>query len=196
MITRETTYKKAFEIKRDSLLKKKKQREGLLAAAYAKNQRLIEIDRLLSSMGATLALTALSGDTLKIEELKAKSQALSDEKNAILKENGVDDIVFDCPLCNDTGYINGKICNCVKDIANRIAISELSANMPLEDSKFENFDLNYYSDKGENPRRRMTAILKLRSFYGGDFRLYQNNNLNQNFQICCLQAAYLPKAHL
>ena len=177
MITRETTYKKAFEIKKDSLLKKQKQREALLSAAYAKNQRLVEIDRLLSSMGATLALTALSGDTLKIEELKAKSQALSNEKNAILRENGVDEIVFDCPLCNDTGYINGKICNCVKDIANRIAISELSATMPLEDSKFENFDLNYYSAQGENPRRRMTAILKLCKEYAISFNPKTSPNL-------------------
>jgi DNA replication protein DnaC len=53
--------------------------------------------------------------------------------------------------------------------------------MPLTDCRFENFDLIYYSDKadenGQNPRRRMTAILKLCKEYVLNFNPEASGNL-------------------
>ena len=177
MVTKETTYTKAFEIKKESLKTKQDNRERLLRTAYANDKRLSEIDRRLSSLGANLALTALSGDFAKMEKIKAESLDLSAQKEAILIDCKVLDITYDCPLCADTGYVNGKICDCIKKIANRIAMNELSARMPLDESTFENFDLNYYSDKGENPKRRMTAILKLCKEYVINFNPKTSPNL-------------------
>ncbi len=190
MITKENTYKQAFEIKKTSLNQKLKQREMLLADAYATNQRLSQIDSELSSLGAKLALTALSGDTATLESIKEKSQLLSAEKNIILKKCAVKDIEYDCPLCNDTGYINGKVCDCVKKIANSIAIRELSALMPLDECKFENFDLNYYSEEGENARKRMASIFKLCKEYVLNFNPKSSPNL------LFLGGAGLGKTHL
>jgi len=177
MITKESTYAKAFEIKKQALNEKLKKRQMMLSATYASDKRLLEIDNELSSLGARLALTALSGDTKALESIKTKSQMLNLEKESIFKKADVCDIVFDCPLCSDTGYINGKVCDCVKKIANGIAIKELSAQMPIDECKFENFDLNYYSDKGENPRRRMTSILKLCKEYVINFNPQTSPNL-------------------
>ena len=73
MITKENTYKKAFEIKNTALTQKLKNREMLLASAYSSNARLKEIDSELAAMGASLAITALSGDTEKIEKIKNQS---------------------------------------------------------------------------------------------------------------------------
>ena len=190
MITRAETYKKAFEIKKENLLHKTKQREMMLAAAYATNSRLNEIDMMLSSLGAKLALTALSGDTIALQNIKAQSLALSNEKNAILEKLQVNDIVYDCPVCSDTGYVNGKICACVKKIANAIAREELSAQMPIKESTFENFDLKYYSSEGDNPRRRMTAILKLCREYVINF------NPNSSENLLFLGGTGLGKTHL
>ncbi len=177
MITKELTYKQAFEIKKQALNQKVKQREMLLASAYAENTRLSQIDNELSSLGANLALTALSGDTEKIQKIKYQSQILNAEKSIILKKCGIEDIVFDCPLCSDTGYINGKVCDCVKKLANSIAIKELSALMPLDECKFDNFDLNYYSDKGNNARKRMSSIFKLCKEYVLNFNPKTSGNL-------------------
>lgn len=190
MINRENTYKLAFDIKKQSLNQKIQKREMLLAAAYNSNSRLQEIDRELSSLGANLALTALSNDSKKLEDLKNKSKQLTAEKNIILKKNGVEDISYDCTLCNDTGYVNGKICDCVKKIVNKLAIDELNSEMPINECGFENFDLTYYSDKGENPRRRMTSILKLCKEYVINF----NPNSSQN--LLFLGEPGLGKTHL
>ena len=45
MITREETYKKAFEIKKNALKEKEKRRDMLLAAAYSAEPRLKELER-------------------------------------------------------------------------------------------------------------------------------------------------------
>ena len=80
MITKELTYKKAFEIKSNALKEKTARRNMLLNAAYATNSRLLEIDREISAIGAQLAITALSGNSEKVAVLKKNSIALSKEK--------------------------------------------------------------------------------------------------------------------
>lgn len=177
MITKEKTYEKAFEIKKEALLKKQRERNVMLNAAYNSNKRLAEIGMELASIGANLALTALSGDSKAVEAIRNHSQALSAEKQLILNKADVKDIVYDCPLCEDTGYINGRICDCIKKLANEIAAKELSAKMPLGESTFDNFDLNYYSDKQDNARRRMTSIFKLAKEYALNFNPQTSTNL-------------------
>ncbi len=174
MITKELTYKKAFEIKKDNLKTKQRERQILLDAAYSTNARLSAIDSELASLGACLTLTALSGDTERIEDLKMKSQLLAAEKSIILKKCNVEDVDYDCSLCNDTGYVGGKICDCVKKIANKITMDELSAQMPLDESRFDNFDLKYYSDEA---KKRMTSILKLCKEYALNFDPKTSSNL-------------------
>lgn len=177
MITKENTYKQAFEIKKKNLNLKIKNRERSLAEVYSSKPRLSQIDDELSALGAQLAITALSGDAEKISKMKLKSQSLSAEKEQILKQNGVEDVNFDCPLCQDTGYLNGKICDCVKILANNIAVKSFSEEMPLDECKFENFNLNYYSENGENSRRRMNSILNLCKEYVTNFNPKTSQNL-------------------
>ncbi len=177
MVTKESTYEKALSIKKDNLSAKKREYDMLLSAAYNTNKRLNEIDNELASLGANLALTALSGDNASLEKIKSRSQELNAQKNIILKKSGVIDIVYDCPLCRDTGYINGKICDCVKKLANAIAAKELSSKMPLDECTFDNFDLNYYSDSKDNARRRMTSVLKLSKEYVISFSPETSSNL-------------------
>lgn len=193
MITKETTYKKAFEQKSKRFAEKKNAREQVLKVAYVSNKRLSEIDNKLAQIGANLAITALSGNTEQLEILKSMSVALTTEKNQILKKSQVKDIEYECSICSDTGYVSGKICECIKREAADIMCKELSAQMPLDVCTFENFDLKYYSEKeknGEIPRRRMTAILKLCREYAINFNPQTSKNL------LFLGGAGLGKTHL
>lgn len=181
MITKEATYKIAFENIKEKLKQKETQREMMLAAAYTANPRLSEIDRELSRVGALLAVAALSEGKKGVEEMKKISEALSIEKKEILKKAQVEELEFDCSICSDTGYVAGKICDCVKREAAKVMAKELSREMPLESCRFENFDLKYYSDTtssdGQNPRRRMTAIFKLCREYVLNFNPEKSENL-------------------
>ena len=193
MITKEQTYKEAFEQKSARLKEKKALRENMLKAAYTSDDRLFEIDNKLSQIGASLAITAISGNSEQLEILKSMSIALTKEKKDILKKAKVKNIKYDCDLCNDTGYVGGKICDCIKREAAEIMSKKLSSQMPLGSCTFENFDLKYYSEKekkGENSRRRMTSILKLCREYALKFSPETSKNL------LFLGDAGLGKTHL
>lgn len=178
MIIKEDVYKKAFEAKKNALREKQTLREAASAAAYNAEPRLSEIDRLLSSIGASLAIAALSGGD--VTELKKRSEALSREKKVLLDKFGVQDIKYDCPLCSDTGYVNGRICGCVKHLVAAFIAEEMSEEMPLGTSRFDNFDLKYYPDKDTkdgNPRRIMTKLFKTCYEYAFEFDPKTSGNL-------------------
>lgn len=165
MVTREYTFEKAFEAKKEKVNKRNREREMLLSALYESEPVLMKIEARLKALGAKLVMTTLSGDKTELKAIKEESKFLSKQKKEILKKAKIPSEKFDCDLCKDTGYVSGKICDCIKKEASRIMAEELSKEMPLGACKFENFDLNFYSDKtdenGTNPRRRMTAVLKL-----------------------------------
>lgn len=163
-MTREQSYKKAFENQKNILSKKKAALEQALQNLAAQNSEFAEINRRLSSLGAHIALTAVSGDGKALAELQSQMTELSDRRNKILKSAGICGIAYECEKCRDTGYVNGKICDCIHNAAKKLAIESLSQSLPLQNCRFESFDLNYYpnrDDGGVNPRKRMTAILKL-----------------------------------
>ncbi len=190
MITKEEAYKKAFELKKQRLSENQRTYETLRSAAYSSNPRLAEIDRELSGIGSLLVL----GNAEKFKELREKSQALALEKKVLLAEAGVGELHYDCRLCSDTGYVNGKICSCVKKSASEITAAEFSKDMPLNECRFDNFDLKFYSssnDKnGNNPKRRMTAIYKTCLEYAMNFDPKTAGNL------LFMGSAGLGKTHL
>lgn len=139
---------------------------------YDKEPLLRELDLRLNSIGANLAITALSGNTMKLEQLKAQSLEISEKKQALIKKAGLNEPEFNCPVCEDTGFINGKFCDCVKQRATAIIARELSSKLPIESSTFQNFDLSLYSETVENgvsPRKRMEQIFKLCRNYADNF---------------------------
>ncbi len=164
MISSIDAYKKAFLIKETSLKEKNDARHRQIASFSDQNPRVGEINRRLSAIGAEIAITALSGDLDKLSRLQYETTALSEEKTEICKSAGITDIVYDCPVCQDTGYVKGKICDCVHNLVKKLRMDELSREFPVEECRFENFDLNYYpvdDANGGAPRKKMTQLLKL-----------------------------------
>ena len=176
MITREAIYKKAFENKKKRLNEKLRMRETMLLAAYESQPRLKEINETISALGARLAITALSGNSESLSQIRRQMNELNLEKNTLLKKSAVADLEYECISCRDSGHIGGKICECIKLEAAKITVSQLSESMPLDSCCFENFDLKYYSDKtdsdGNNARRRMTSIFKLCKEYVFSMSVY------------------------
>ena len=191
MIIKEDIYRKAFEAKKESMRENKAAHEAETAAAYKAEPRLSEIDRSLSAIGASLAIAALSGRD--VTNLKGQSESLSLEKRALLDMHRVRDIKYDCPLCSDTGYVNGKICDCIKHLVAELIAEEMGEEMPLGSSRFDNFDLKYYPDKATvdgNPRRRMAKILNICREYANNFDPKTSGNL------LFMGGAGLGKTHL
>ncbi len=179
-MTREQSYNLAFERQKNALSYKKAAQSQLIEKLTQQNTEFATLNTRLSALGASLAITALSGNSAALADLQTQMTKLSAERSAILKASGIGDIVYDCAKCQDTGYINGKICDCIHTAAKQILIDDLSSMLPLDGCRFENFDLNYYQntdDGGANPRKRMTQILKLCREYTINFDPHTGDSL-------------------
>lgn len=163
-MTREQSYTQAFENQRKILSHKKAAFEAAIQNLQNTNPDFAKINTRLSQLGVALATTAISGDSEAVRVVQSEMTELSAARAAILKSASIVGIEHNCNTCRDTGYVNGKICDCIHTAAKNLLIADLSASLPLQNCRFENFDLNYYQNTdvdGANPRKRMTAILKL-----------------------------------
>ena len=159
---------------------------------YEENPRLGQIDLEISRNGAGLALAALSGNKAKMEEIRSVADKLSAEKQEILKKANLFEPVPECPVCKDEGKVSGRFCQCVKFRARALMAEELGSEMPLKDSTFESFSLDFYSDKNENgvtPKKRMTQIFKACVEFANNFGKETKN-------LLFLGEAGLGKTHL
>lgn len=181
MVKRDDTYAAALKQKQQLRERRQAEYELKLRTAYSQLPRLSEIDGILSETGSQIALIALGGETQKLNALRERMSALYGEKEKLLKEARVVKPEPDCRICGDSGRLpDGRLCECIKTAAKKIFAERLSAEMPLSECRFDNFDLSYYSDGsdgGQNIRKRMTAILKLCREYVEGFSPESSPNL-------------------
>ncbi len=136
-----------------------------------------ELEAQLIRTGTAAARAVLQGGDTKsvLEKLRDDNLAIQAKLRMTLAEKGYtpDDLEekYFCEKCRDKGYIDGKMCTCMKTLLRNIAYSEVNARspLPLERSRFTNFDLTYYSDMpnrtGGVPRKQMAHVFdKCRSY--------------------------------
>lgn len=146
-----------------------------LDSFYAKCPRAMEIKSLLASNAARAAKAVIGGGDVKaqITALKEKGLALTEEYNRLLSECGLsqEDIEpkFFCRECKDTGYVNGRPCQCLRQLQRLMAYEKLSLSVPLEKSSFDSFSLEYYKN---DPRayQQMSNVLRVCKEYAQRFR--------------------------
>ena len=117
---------------------------------YSRIPEVERIDtRLRTQMTELVGLTIRGGT-----ELNDESMELQAKKAELLVEHGyamdyLDDI-YSCPKCRDTGYVNGKMCSCLKALYNAEVTRELGTLLKNSDECFEKFDLSLYGSARES----------------------------------------------
>ena len=93
-----------------------------------------------------------------IAVLRDENLSLQEEKRRLLAELGLPEDALDetpaCPLCGDTGYRNGEVCQCLRAYCAREQQRELSRMLDLGSQSFDTFDLSWYSDRLEPGQRK------------------------------------------
>ena len=166
-------YEKALKIKTDESKKSAEEYDLAIARLRETNKDFCAIETRLAKAGSEIALAAFSGDSKKLDALKAVCDELNSKKAILLKNAGIKKPEIACKKCGDTGYLKGKLCDCVLSIAKKLTFEELSKSIPLANFSFDNFDLNYYPDKADEqgavPRKRAESILNLSKQFVADF---------------------------
>ncbi len=137
--------------------------------------RAVEIRRELSSNASEAARAVVSGGEVRmeLEQRKARGLALREEYDRLLKSQGLTrrDIEpqYTCPKCRDTGFVEGRMCDCHRALRRSIAYRQLSAGLPLESCTFESFSLDYYRDDPA-AMKQMGIIFRTCREYAENFR--------------------------
>lgn len=146
-----------------------------------------EIQKKLSKIGLEISkIFFYKGDTdKKLAELRAQSEALVEERGLILKKNGYKPNAMAqehiCPICEDRGFINGRMCACHKQLLKDVMRREVNKYALLDNYTFDNFELEYYSDVPlENsivPRNKADKVLEASRRYAQNFSIDSKNLL-------------------
>ncbi len=147
---------------------------------YAKSPRADRIERELVKISVAAGKAVLSGSDIKtqLEQLKQKSLALQNELDGILKSFDYPlnylEPWYQCEKCRDTGYIDGKMCSCMKNLLRQTAYEQLNRISPLSLCSFESFSPDYYSQDtiamaGRSTYDYMKAVLKYCKDYAKSF---------------------------
>ncbi len=156
------------------------------AEVLKENPRLAEIDREIMKLGPMLGISAMAGYKDRVQGIREKCKALSEEKEKILKKNKIEEYIPGCAKCKDTGYIGTSLCECVIKRAKEMSFAALSSQMPIMDCRFDNFSLDYYS--GED-RVKMGKLFEFCKNYA--------ENMNEKSEsVMFMGGTGLGKTHL
>lgn len=187
-------------------------RDTLTQEIYKNIPQIVEIDKKLLEISVEISKSILNRnidrETL-LKDLENKSLELQTEKELLLVYHNYPkdylSSVYKCKLCQDTGYIDNKKCNCLKQrlINKYYNLSNLKDT--LQNENFDNFDIRFYSDKvdptsGISPKEKIKAIhqtcLKFVTNFGAEFKnlfFYGNAGLGKTFLCNCIAKSLLDK---
>lgn len=80
---------------------------------------------------------------------------------------------YHCPKCCDTGFVEGRRCECHEKLLRQFTMEELNENCSIKLHDFEEFDLGFYSENGDSvsPREKMRVVYNYCRNYADNFRL-------------------------
>ncbi len=183
---------------------------------YSLIPRIEEIDKssALSYLEAA-RLRVMGGEAHRnIEQSKTDNRALTAEKKKLLTDAGFPsdylEPIYDCPHCQDTGYINQKKCSCfLQHIIDSLYLQSNLKNI-LTKENFDTFSTEYYSrepvdGKQFSPHTNITNILErshdfIRSFSDketnrGNILIYGETGLGKTFLTNCIAKELLDSGH-
>lgn len=119
------------------------------AEVYEKIPQLLEVDASISKSSLAHAKRLLEGDQAALSALRQQLGQLTAQKAALLADAGYPadylEMPYQCPDCQDTGYINGQKCHCFRQAAIDLVYTQSNMRKILEQENFSTFSFAYYS---------------------------------------------------
>lgn len=178
----------------------KQRKEEVLARVPA----YTELERETASVSVEQGRRLLSGDEDAISTLHENLQELAAQKLALLRNAGFPDDylapVYECPDCQDTGYINGQKCHCFKQQIITLLYEQSNIQELLKTENFDTLSLSYY--EGEDLARFQGAVNACRNFiqtFGADYRnlfFYGTVGTGKSFLSSCVARDLIERGHL
>ncbi|MBE6534788.1 MAG: AAA family ATPase [Ruminococcaceae bacterium] len=163
---------------------------------YLKIPRVREIDITLSKTALEIMSAVTNGKESADEALarvRQRNDALMDERCKLLLSAGYPedytDVHYDCEKCGDSGYIDGKMCECMKRELIMAGYESSGLGRLIAKQSFENFSLDYYKTGGANYQNMELYFSSLRAFA-------QNFSVDTYKNFLLIGGTGLGKTHL
>lgn len=138
---------------------------------YARIPRVREIDVALSKTALEI-MSAVSSGKENAEEALARVRARNDmlmaERDSLLLNIGYPadytDVRYECEYCGDTGYVDGRMCECMKRKLVMAGYESSGLGKLIRKQSFDNFSLDYYKAGGANYRSMEFYYNSLKDF--------------------------------
>ena len=135
------------------------------------------IDEELTRTGLAIFRTACAGGDLA--PVRARNQELCKQRRALLVSLGyAEDYTepqYTCKACSDTGYVDTKMCDCLRTALIRENFRTSGMGDLPERQSFENFDLERYKKDGEDVYRRVKANYLAAKAFAENFHRKKGN---------------------
>ncbi len=134
------------------------------------------LEQQTSSISLEQGKKLLAGDENALQELHTALASLTLQKRSLLQSNGypVDYLkpVYDCPDCQDTGYIGNEKCHCLRQKIISLLYEQSNLQETLQTENFDALSLSYY--EGDDLKRFEGAVDASRRFVRDFGHSYQN----------------------
>ncbi|MBR6623121.1 MAG: ATP-binding protein [Ruminococcus sp.] len=150
-------FDKAQSIMTNRRARAESENEMRIAEINSKLPQIREVNDVLINTGRDLIRIISEGNkygdvNAKIEQLRQYNLGAQEMSKKLLEQNGYPadylDVHYSCPFCRDTGYFDGRFCECFKKLCGKLSTDELNKNAKLALSSFDTFSLSYY--KGDD----------------------------------------------
>ena len=158
-----------FETRRQSAEETAARRKAELHRALPELEAL---DRERAGAAAELLGTVFQGKEgleARVEAVRERQRKLKERRTRILLQNGYpadyDQPHRLCPVCQDSGFVDGKMCACMRREIVLEGYKNSGMGRLLERQRFDNFDLSRYDTrplpgKSESPREAMQSVFE------------------------------------
>lgn len=182
------------------------------ATAYETIPQLHEFDASIAEQSVAAAKLALNGDTEAVKKLKSKIAELSQEKEALLLAHGFPKNYltpdYQCPICQDTGYVGREKCQCFKQAIVDLLYSQSNIKTAIANENFETFSYDYYDQNyveettGLSPYENIRKVVKeciefIKNFNDSyeNILFYGNTGVGKTFLSNCIAKELLNTSH-
>lgn len=127
-------------------------------------EKIPQVEALNDEIAASMAQAGrkkLQGDEEGVKALKQEAEALKNQKLRYLERNGYPadymQMRYHCPVCRDTGYVDGKKCRCFRQMEIEILYDQSNIREVLERENFDTLSMAYYDREKIDERSGRTV---------------------------------------
>ena len=147
-------------------LKNRYEQQRRVEEVYERVPQIRQLDQEIRTRGAACARQALQGDEAAKYQFRQRLQDLREQKQVLLAAAGYPpdymEMRYRCPRCRDTGYAQGRKCQCFEQARSRILYDQSNIRQVLMQENFSMLSYEWYDDEKTIGQLGMTELAYMR----------------------------------